>query len=500
MIALWMTYSLIVSLAVASSAGVLDRATSGAVRQRRWIWALALTFSAAIPVWQVAAPRLGLAQASIAPRVAGEARAKTAAQSMWVASHNSLAELIARADSGPLGTMSVTLAWLWAVGVLVALTGYAATALSLTRRRRSWRKTVVDGQPVWLAAATGPAVVGTLRPSIVVPEWSLTLPPDQRALMLEHERQHVRARDPLLLQCAALVAVLMPWNFVAWWLVRRLRLAVELDCDARVLAGGRDSRVYGNLLLDVCERRLRSGLLLAPALFERTSSLTRRIIAMQSHRPRFVGARVTLGIAAAVGLAVLACDMPSPEAVAPDGKNQATKRLYGDVQSAVGPAPDAKALVSRYFPAVARGEGGPAILFVVKSATGTVVLTEAKAASEAGPFKRTSEIPTAEDKIAAREASAARQASERVGAAMPGTELRAAEIRPAGSAESKVVMLKVRSPQQALLPSGVAALPPNDIATVDVSKHAAGVLAPNAVSIVTIVLRPSAAVPTAATR
>ena len=86
---------------------------------------------------------------------------------------------------------------------------------------------------------------------------------------------------------------------------------------------------------------------------------------MQPHRPRFVGARVTLGVAAAFALVVLACDMPSPEAVAPDGTNQATKRLYGKVQSVVGPVTDTKGLVSRYFPAVARGEGGPTILFIV---------------------------------------------------------------------------------------------------------------------------------------
>src|SRR6185503_20157274 len=103
-------------------------------------------------------------------------------------------------------------------------------------------------------------------------------------------------------------------------------------------------------------------------------------------RPRFARARATLGFAAAAAVVVLACDMPSPEAVAPDGNNQATKRLYGDVQAAVGPGPDAKAIVSRYFPTVARGEGGPAILFVVKSANGDVVLTETKPASEVGPF------------------------------------------------------------------------------------------------------------------
>ena len=210
MIALWMAYSLIVSLALAVAASVLDRGTSGALRQRRWIWILALTLSATIPAWQMAAPRLGLAQSAVTPRVLGEAGADKAVPSIWVASQNGLAELIARAESRSLGTVSTVLGWAWMAAVLVAMTGYVVTAWALTRRRRSWRKVVVDGQPVWLAAATGPAVIGVLRPSIVVPEWSLTLPPEQRALMLEHERQHVRARDPLLLQSAALVGVLMP--------------------------------------------------------------------------------------------------------------------------------------------------------------------------------------------------------------------------------------------------------------------------------------------------
>ena len=200
--------------------------------------------------------------------------------------------------------------------------------------------------------------------------------------MLDHERQHLQARDPILLQAAALVVVLMPWNVVAWWLVRRLRLAVELDCDARVLAAGSDLRAYGNLLLDVCARRVRSGVVLSPALFERTSSLTRRIMAMQPARSRFARVRFTLGAAAALAIVVLACDMPSPEVVAPDGKNQATKRLYGEIQTVVGAGPDAKGLVSAYFPTVARGEGGPVILFVVRSATGQIVLTESQPASE----------------------------------------------------------------------------------------------------------------------
>ena len=111
MIALWMTYALIVSLALAAAASVLDRATSGALRQRRWIWMVALTLSAGIPAWQLAAPRLDLAQAAVAARVGDDARARTGVPSIWVASQNGIAELIARAESRSLGTVSVALGW-----------------------------------------------------------------------------------------------------------------------------------------------------------------------------------------------------------------------------------------------------------------------------------------------------------------------------------------------------------------------------------------------------
>ncbi|UUZ52386.1 hypothetical protein LP419_22985 [Massilia sp. H-1] len=44
------------------------------------------------------------------------------------------------------------------------------------------------------------------------------------------------ARDPQLLGLALLVLVAMPWNLPMWWQLRRLRHAIEVDCDARVLA------------------------------------------------------------------------------------------------------------------------------------------------------------------------------------------------------------------------------------------------------------------------
>ena len=50
------------------------------------------------------------------------------------------------------------------------------------------------------------------------------------------------------------------------------------------------------------------------------------------------------------------------------------------------------------------------------------------------------------------------------------------------------------------VPAGINALRPDDINTIDVSKHAAGTVAPNAVSIVTITLKPGAPVPTSTNR
>ena len=64
-------------------------------------------------------------------------------------------------------------------------------------------------------------------PRIVVSAWVLDLPPERRALVLAHEREHVAARDPLLLTAGALVLALTPWNATLSYALRRLHLAVE---------------------------------------------------------------------------------------------------------------------------------------------------------------------------------------------------------------------------------------------------------------------------------
>jgi hypothetical protein len=96
-------------------------------------------------------------------------------------------------------------------------------------------------------------------------------------------------------------------------MLRRLRLAVELDCDARVLRGGAERCEYGSVLVDIATRRS-GGLLWAPALLEGPSQLERRLTLMTRRLPRFAAARgLALGALSAF-LLLGACEASMPTA------------------------------------------------------------------------------------------------------------------------------------------------------------------------------------------
>jgi bla regulator protein blaR1 len=78
-----------------------------------------------------------------------------------------------------------------------------------------------------------------------------------RAFVLRHALEHIAARDPLLLMGALVAAALMPWNILLWWQLRRLRRAIEIDCNARVLSTSPDVSTYGDEMLRQVSRRCR---------------------------------------------------------------------------------------------------------------------------------------------------------------------------------------------------------------------------------------------------
>jgi hypothetical protein len=200
---------------------------------------------------------------------------------------------------------------LWVAASLCALVMLAFVHLRLRRSRRQWAEAELFGTRVSIAPDVGPAVVGVVRPRIVVPRWLLGRSSDEQQLVLAHEREHLGARDHLLLGAGTLVVALVPWHPVAWWMLSRLRLAIELDCDARVLRRGVPPRTYGTLLIDLADHctGFRVG---ATALADEGSHLERRLLAMKTTKTKRSYLRAgMLGSAAALML-LAACEAKVP--------------------------------------------------------------------------------------------------------------------------------------------------------------------------------------------
>jgi TonB family protein len=234
---------------------------------------------------------------------------------------------------------------LWIASALALVGTLAAAHRALRRERRGWEPTRVLGRPVLVAADRGPAVAGLRTGWIVLPAWALELPDDHLHLVLAHEEEHLRARDPLLLALALGLLLPTAWNPVAWWQLRRLRAATEVDCDRRVLARHPDRRRYGASLLAVAGRASGPSLALA-AFSERTTSLERRILAMSRPNRRWtrtVGALLLL-LAALVGVQACGVDGPGSTDAGITGPNAdvAAPEVAPEVAPAEeGPASDA---------------------------------------------------------------------------------------------------------------------------------------------------------------
>jgi len=212
-----------------------------------------------------------------------------------------------------------TLLLLWIASSVSMALLFMGSALVLARSKRRWVPTRIDGTAVYVAPDAGPAVVGWVHPEIVVPSWLVAAPRAQRAAVLAHERSHCDAGDPRLLILAFSLLVLMLWNLPLWWQVARLRRAIEVDCDARVLSVGHDARLYGETLLMVGQRQ--SGLLgIATAMSESTSFLETRINIMVSKPVRAWRLAAVLLGSLCVGLVSVAAQV-SPPIKAADGSS-----------------------------------------------------------------------------------------------------------------------------------------------------------------------------------
>lgn len=207
---------------------------------------------------------------------------------------------------------------IWIAGFWVICTGLTLiwlcwSANQLGRARKDWLRSGRGEDEFYLTSSMGPGVMGLVRQQILLPQWVLGLSPDEREMIFLHEREHVRAGDNPLLAGAFALVVLFPWILPLWWQFRRMRVAVELDCDRRVISQCGEPRRYGELLIRVAEG---STLLPVAPFAGRSSPLRRRIQNLYpsegTARP-VAAAAVCLAVCALLA-AALALPVPTAEA------------------------------------------------------------------------------------------------------------------------------------------------------------------------------------------
>ncbi|MEJ7759514.1 MAG: M56 family metallopeptidase [Gemmatimonadaceae bacterium] len=233
-------------------AGRLVERVLPATAPRRWVWCVVIAITMAVPPIYRTNHATSVTdvvdQQMVQPPSANPLAATSAptSQMSWSARIESYNPIIHRLW---LITSAVLIIW----GLASAWRVSRILSLSRSGRGNAGGAAIVDDVPVVVTDLVGPATVGVLRSRVLVPRWVLALPGAQRRYVLRHEDEHRRAHDARLLFAMSLPIILTPWNLALWWQLRRLRLAVEMDCDNRVVSALGDATAYGELLLKVAQ-------------------------------------------------------------------------------------------------------------------------------------------------------------------------------------------------------------------------------------------------------
>jgi|GEM_PF-848597 len=238
---------------LAGAAGLITlRMRNAALRHA--VWTLVLAGALLMPILDAALPPIFVIHSAPPATRIGEL-----AQTLVWASGGTVVDETPRLSWQPIAATAYA---------CVALTLLARLALAYSRIRRLKRHSPVLHTSVLrqAAAACGlkgalpdlresnsaraPVTVFFLRPAILLPadwrnwdEWKLQA-------VLAHELAHVRRRDWIVAQAAALYASVFWCNPLSWALLRRLGALAEEASDAAALAIAGDAPRYAETLLD----------------------------------------------------------------------------------------------------------------------------------------------------------------------------------------------------------------------------------------------------------
>jgi beta-lactamase regulating signal transducer with metallopeptidase domain len=403
-----MLYTAAIGALLGAVALVTERIFAQLGWARRGVWVLSLVASLALPAYALLshdASRPGLAAARSAPLASPEVAAATGADrsassdaisadwsgelAAWAEQFDLAAWRNARSSVWPKWRgLDKPLALLWVASTAALLIICGIAWLGLRRAARRWPTVEVDGAPVLVSERLGPAVFGFLRPRVVVPRWLLEAPGETRAIALRHEREHVAARDHVLLAVALLLMPLAPWNPALWWQLRRLRFAIEVDCDARVTRRGIDPIAYANVLLAV-RRRHAATPFAAVALTEPKSQLEKRIRVLMQSVPKIRPLAIALASSLATALLVAACAIAPPDNGANAGRPDAASVATATEARGTRPA----SVVLHRQPVTNLQLGGEHIVFLVDVSGGML----GRSASELDQWRN---LPAAQQRTA----------------------------------------------------------------------------------------------------
>jgi TonB family protein len=301
----WVAYALVVGLLTSVAALAAEQIARLSGRATRWAWLGGMIAALGIPLVPWRLPSLGAAKVETGLEVGSATMIGLAAGELASPGPDWLDGVIASSSTW------VAPAWMAASAAMMFM--LMLSWATIWRRRRGWRPRTLGGESVLLSHGVGPAVVGVLRPRIVLPMQVLDLDEDRLRLVLAHEREHLRAHDPLLLFGALMILVAMPWNPGLWWQFHRLRQAVELDCDARVVRRYEAVKQYGQLLLEVVSWAP-APVPLGAGFAESASFLKRRLRMLTSSPPRFRALKIAVLAALATTAVTAAYATPRPAA------------------------------------------------------------------------------------------------------------------------------------------------------------------------------------------
>jgi beta-lactamase regulating signal transducer with metallopeptidase domain len=313
----WMLWAIAITALLGAAAHLLESLLRGRGRPGRWAWAMAMVGAIAVQAWALLVENRQAA--SVPARVPSEVPVEEALLDWWNVMSVQMPSVLERVDT--------YVGALWLMASLLLLVGLIGGFCRLNRRAKSWPRHNVAGHDVLISENFGPALLGIRSLRIVLPRSLLDQGHDAVALVCLHEAKHREARDTWLLAGAAFTVAVLPWNAALWWQLMRLRAAIELDCDNRVVADGVPLSQYARLLLDLGTGS--EQLSVAIPAFVQPPTLLERRLTMLINGARRQGPMATLfSIAAVVLLSMAACETAAP-AFGPEAPIEAATVRFG---------------------------------------------------------------------------------------------------------------------------------------------------------------------------